>query len=323
MQRNNYIALIVMTLPFLSSIYSCQAQSLSAIWKQSHTQTYKAPTSKELTEAEDLFRQHFKGHFEENHTRQWKKLGFQAHAITQNDNNFFVIREHAKQRHGRGFFIFSPTRKPGLALQAPHRYHDRYTGEIALQLFINTPEIVAAAWNTTSRKTTDKNFNNADLAHLSQSYFTAFALAFSGENTNTITRTITRTITSTTTQTDSVSAMNMGNLIQLHGFAKEKRRTPQASSADVIISSATNVPGKRILKISQCLKNTTPFNVRIYPWDVQELGGVTNTIASALRNTGSSAFVHIELNLATRKQLLNNATLRKRFSLCLPIGESL
>jgi len=297
MQRNNHAVMIVLTLLLAGGTSACEAQSLNDLWTQSTTSVYKMPTTQELRTAQDLFREHFKGRFDEKLVQQWEKLGFQAQPIEQDKHHFFVIREHKEQRHGRGFFVFTPNRQAGITLQSPHRYHDRHTGDLALKLLMSSDTVVAAAWNTTARNTANKYFNNADMAHLTQSHFTAFARAF--------------------------SSIEKGSLIQIHGFSKQKRRTKQAAEADIIISSATNMPGVRTQKISACLKHTTTFKVRIYPWDVQELGGTTNTVANALRATGSPAFVHMELNLDTRQKLLNNATLLKQFSHCLPMGGSL
>ncbi|NOZ54757.1 MAG: hypothetical protein GXP08_16740 [Gammaproteobacteria bacterium] len=299
MQWNNPNTAIVLALAALmiSSASPGYAQSLSKLWQKSKAPVYQAPAMDELRKAEHLFRQHFNGYFGTALIQQWKKLGFGTHVIEQNNNRFFIIREHARHRDGRGFFIFSLDRKPGIILQAPHSYYDRFTGHIVMKLILANTTISAAAWNTTARYSNTGNRTSADLAHLSESYFTAFSRAF--------------------------SSINAGTLIQVHGFAKDKRRTSQAANADIIISSTTQIPGKRAQMITQCLKSNTPFLVRIYPWEVQELGGTTNTVAAALRAAGSSAFVHLELNLASRKQLLDNKTLQQLFSQCLAAGAPL
>jgi len=69
----------------------------------------------------------------------------------------------------------------------------------------------AAALNTTHRFKSGSEGVDADLAHLEESYFQAFTRAW--------------------------CLVGGGPLVQLHGYVKEKRKSVQARSADIILSS--------------------------------------------------------------------------------------
>ena len=138
------------------------------------------------------------------------------------------------------------------------------------------------------------NVVNADMAHLPQSYYRAFSQAFA-------------------------AVFPAGHILQLHGFAKQKRTTSAGARADIIISSGTNPPSPVVLATGGCLKQRlTGREVYIYPQDVLELGGVTNTIGHSLRDVGHAGFIHLELSKQLRERMIRQGELRRIVLDCLP-----
>lgn len=126
---------------------------------------------------------------------------------------------------------------------------------------------------------------NADLTHLKQSLFTALAEAMK-------------------------QLKRAGRIIQIHGFAAEKRQTVTAQQADVILSNGTAYPFPFMHKIQICLRDNAKILARLYGRDVFELGATTNQVAKRLKTRSdqfNTQFLHIELSDALREQWINEA----------------
>ncbi|HEW97644.1 MAG: hypothetical protein DRR16_12640 [Candidatus Parabeggiatoa sp. nov. 3] len=86
----------------------------------------------------------------------------------------------------------------------------------------------------------------------------------------------------------------------------------------MILSATTRSPSQRVLDIGECLKSQiTGFVVRIYPNEISELGGTTNSNAKDLRERGFNSFRHIELSKPLREELRNDKAVRQKLSTCL------
>jgi hypothetical protein len=250
---------------------------------------YQPASRAELHQAETLFNATLQRESMQQLQSVWHAQGFTFRTVT--DKNIVVVQEHPQQRTGRGFYAFRQTDSIPIALQAPHRYKDLYTGQIVRQL-MQEGDYLAAAWNTVPRYGKTKSENFADMAHIENTIFQAFGRAFANQYPT-------------------------GTIIQLHGFAQQYRKTVAGKTADLILSGTTRTPSQRLLDTGRCLKSKlTEFVVRIYPNEVTELGGTTNSNAKDLRERGFTQFFHVELSKPLREQLRQNQSVRKHVNSC-------
>ncbi len=260
---------------------------------------YIAPAAREVAQAEALFlrclelgddRQAQCGDTQAQ--QGWRQLGFEAVEARHGGRSLWVIREIGKNRQGRGFFAFFPGSVSTTALQAPHAFKDENTREIVLHLLAEG-DFRAAAWNTVPRTYERDGVKvDADMAHLQETYFMAFSRAFARR-------------------------YGAGKLVQLHGFAQEKRRSESGASAEVVVSAGSRTPTPAVLGAGRCLKRAGLGEVRIYPDEIRELGATTNLIGSALRALGHNGFIHIEMSGSCRLRLLNEQVARGKLLHCL------
>ncbi|MBF0261451.1 MAG: hypothetical protein HQL97_06450 [Magnetococcales bacterium] len=212
----------------------------------------------------------------------WMRLGF---ALERPDSATLLIRERDNQ--GRGLYLLRPRQAGGLFIQAPHRFFDHLTGEITQRLF-ERGGVTGASWNTRHRHETE----NSDLAHVDPSPFTAFGRAIAATDPN-------------------------ARIVQLHGFNELKRSREGKEPADLIISSGTKQPSALVRILANCLRKAQLGTVRLYPTEVDHLGGTTNVTGRAVRAMGFSGFVHIETSHALRKKLLADPEALDRLATCL------
>jgi hypothetical protein len=259
--------------------------SLKDSLKAAQNGNYRPPNATELEKAEALFIRTFQGEQSQALQIAWQTEGFTMRTLTVANTAFTVIQEHENKRTGRGFYMFRQTDDLPIMLQAPHSFKDLYTGQIVRKLLLEGHYKVAG-WNTVSRR-------QADMAHLENTVFQAFGRAFAKQ-------------------------YSTGTIVQLHGFAQGKRKTLTGKTADLILSATTRSPSQRVLDIGNCLKyQLTGFVVRLYPNEVKELGGTTNSNAKDLREWGFYSFLHVELSKPLREELRNDKAVRQKLSACL------
>jgi len=270
---------------FLALTMQVSAESLKDTLKAAKGGKYVTPTAAELYAAEVLFIRTLKGEQTPALKKAWQTQSFIMRTLRQNGTAFTVIQETKKKRTGRGFYLFRQQKSSPIALQAPHSYKDLYTGTIARKL-MEKGKYVAAGWNTVKR-------NYADMAHLDNTIFQAFGRAFAKQYPT-------------------------GMIFQLHGFVQGKRNTRAGKTADLILSGTTITPQQRVLGIGKCLKSKLArFTVRIYPYEISELGGTTNSNAKDLRARGFNRFFHIEMSKPLREKLRGDNQVRRQLSDCL------
>ena len=222
----------------------------------------------------------------------WRALGFEWLRTTHADGSYWIARESGSRCRGRGFYAFSSDRRRQTVLQVPHRFMDRYTGTIALEL-ATSGKFRALAWNTVPRRVkSGEGIQDADLAHRWDSYFVAFTEAFA-------------------------AVLPRGRLLQLHGFAAGKRETPEAVGANIIVSAGQRWPTAGAMAVSACLDAAFPESVRLFPRDISELGATRNIQGRLLRGFGHSGFVHVELSDALRDVLGDHSRSAQRLGYCL------
>ena len=279
------ILTVILLLSFANA--SGADNALEQYWKQQRSNHYQPLTIKQLMTAEALFRQHFAGAWNPSLQQQWQQLGFRAEIIEYSQQRLLMIREQPTAQQGRGFYLFRIASTSRLVLQAPHSFKDSYSGSLALQLF-EQGDYLAAAWNTTTR-------DKVDLAHQADSLFNRFTAAFA-------------------------QSVADGRLLQLHGFAQQKRKTQAGREAQLIISSGSKQLSRHVNAIAECSQKVLQGNVYRYPLEVSELGGTLNVNAATLRSNGHDGFVHLEMSKPLRQRLRKDQQLLSQFNHCLSMG---
>ena len=255
--------------------------------------TYLSPGQEELIQANILFKHLLKGEFEEEHQKKWEQLGFELREIHEGQTAYLMLTEHPSQKTGRGAYLFPKVNRGShVLLQMPHSFKDLYTGEIGRELALEGT-FAGAAWNTVSRNfTANGRHVNADFSRLFNTYFAALARAF-------------------------IEQYPDGYLLQLHGYARENRKTRAGSQSDMIISTGTGFPGPWVQNMDSCLERAFAVNVGVYPLEVRELGATKTSIGVIHQHMGHQGFLHIEMSKAIRVMMRKNASSRKKLFTCI------
>ena len=251
---------------------------------------YEPATQEKMNDAAHAFQRLLQEGGSPELVRNLEDLGFSVpESRKAGGSSLLFVREAPERATGKGFYMIKEQGSPVL-VQAPHRYKDAGTGTILARL-MEEHDFGAAAWNTAPRWYEGASGRvDADLAHIEVSHFNAFTLAFA-------------------------RAYPEGTVVQLHGFARDKRTTAYGRSASIIVSSGTERPAGVARAVAECLGSALPAEtVLLYPMQVRELGATTNTNAQALRDIGFDRFVHIELSRELRDRLLDDRGLRARLA---------
>ena len=287
-----FIRLLVLLFLFFNASALYAETIMERFLKAGTGGSYEEPAAKELDKAGELFGDLFKGRLTDDAQIEWEKLNFNLVRIKEGGEEFILLEEKEAYKRGRGFYLFRQSNYKKLAIQSPHSIDDLYTGEITMGMALEG-RIISAAWNTVPRNSIhDAKSEGSDLAHLRESYFTAYARAFA-------------------------RAYPSGSLIQLHGFVKEERKNKTGSEPDMIVSSGSKVPGRRAEQIDRCLEQDVSGASSLYPLEIDELGGRTNATGIALRKMGYNGFIHIEMSKPVRTLLKNDKKVRTSFLGCI------
>jgi len=174
-------------------------------------------------------------------------------------------------------------------LQAPHQFSDRHTGKITAAALDFSAKVNALFLNSVHR-------SNFDLSQAPRSLLTTLSYQY-------------------------LHHVSGGVIIQIHGFSQAKRSSQVGRKADIILSSGSRhkTGRSRVLleKLSNCLGGKGFSNIFIYGKDIAELGATKNAVKNIVRQTGSTNFLHIELSLAQRKELLNDKKKMASFYQCI------
>lgn len=289
---NNTITVLIVSA--ITAILPALAESadIGAMLREASREgVFRESNDRELRRAEELFVRTLKGEPATILREGWRGLNFELHELAGENENFILLREREGHRTGRGFFLVRRGGNP-ILLQMPHSFKDEQTRRIGLDMALEGRCLVAV-WNTVPRWYDERGYRvDADLAHLPDSYFTALTRAF-------------------------LRVTAAGTVAQLHGFEAGKRKSSPGAKADVIISSGTKSVTSRVRKAAACLAKDSGAKVLVYPTDVRELGGTTNSIAMLMGELGSSGFIHLELSGKFRSELKNSASLRSSMNRCL------
>lgn len=247
---------------------------------------YTTPSPAELDRAEQMFTLLFSMQSLDIARQSAASLGF---SWEEDSTGIALLDEH---KSGWGEYHFSKDQRNGLSIQAPHRYYDKHTGSLALQLY-RAGKVDSVALNTLSRGTSVNHVVGlkADFARLPDSFHIVYARSFA-------------------------SLYPQGKLIQLHGFSAGKRVSEAGKSADYILSTGSVSASAWLLDTQDCL-SAAGWKALRYPQEVRELGATTNSIGILMRSLGHNGFHHIEMNAQVRSELAGNPDSLHTFGNCL------
>jgi len=276
------ILIIVMTL----SLNQVQAKNLNSLWQQSFFKNaLQLATTTELEQVEKAIDAELNGHKSD----LWSAVGMQRLV----DEELLIFKEVKKEQRGRGLYMLNTGLvESHILLQAPHAKADRYTGELAEQLFFQG-NFHGVQWNSVYRYSEIEGMSaKADMAHLEQTYWQVFTRTFANK-------------------------FAQARIVQLHGYARSKRKSKQGKTSDMILSSGDYFPSPWIQQVAICLKESIPGRVSLFPYDINELGATRNTQGKLLRSLKHKGFLHIEMSLELRKLFLEKTELRQVLLECL------
>jgi len=174
-----------------------------------------------------------------------------------------------------------------LFIQAPHQFSDRYSGKIALG---------ALEYSRT-----------ADVVFLNSQHRTS--LDYSRETHSVLTE----------LSHDYLAVSSAATIVQLHGFAKSKRQTNSAQQANFIISSGNIQRRKLPLFLKTCLSDAGFNNTLVYGQDSTELGATKNPVKKRMYQIQRTRFLHIEMSLQQRQNLIQQSDQLAKFYACLDL----
>ncbi|HIP38108.1 MAG TPA: hypothetical protein EYG88_01750 [Desulfocapsa sulfexigens] len=261
---------------------------------------YRQLQEEELAAIEVFFGRMLEGERSRELFNTWEKLGFSVRKAQLGGKEVFVLLEKPDKKYGRGFYVFPLRASGSTVLMMPHGFYDLHTRLIGQQFF-GEGEFLAAAWNTVHRnKYPGQNNKTAfddnpwmwDMADLPNTCFTALTRAFA-------------------------RVQPKGHLVQLHGFAKAKRKSGTARDSDLILSNGTESPPEGLLAFGDCLKINLPVMVRLYPLETKDLGSTENISARILNALGHDGFVQMEMSLGLRERQRSSVGFRKAVLDCM------
>ena len=260
------------------------------------------PSAAELILAEKLFQRVFAGENNSELRQQWESLGFGLIEKASETGPLLVLQEldkGTKKYDGKGFFVFAIDRESTTVLQVPHSFHDAETEIIALELIAKN-NFRAAAWNTSPTELPVHSPLSPDSrTPPARGYMLAFTRALMA------------------IEVDSY-------VVQLHSFEKSKVYTSNASHADIILSSYGDQSSQAIGWLGRCLKKELDYKVRIFPFEVQEMGAGENmpganynAVGELMQAESSQGFVHFVMGGMFREELRSYPQVQEKLFACL------
>lgn len=263
--------------------------SLQEQWKTVRADKYQLPTAYNLNNSKKLFSKLFEHGLSVELITSFRELGLHLTEYKINAESLIIVNESQPPYQGAGLYIIRQNGN-GIMLQAPHGYSDLHTGKLVLKL-MQEGRYSAVALNTIPRSYLLNNERqHADMAHMWSTYFMSFSDAFASQYPS-------------------------GHIVQLHGFNSAKRLV--TNDVSMILSAGVKSKNHHVQHQAACMRKLITSKVRIYPDEINVLGGTTNSIGRNLRKYGFSGFRHYEMNFDLRKKLINKKDLRNKFSNCI------
>jgi len=273
------------------------ADSLQTL-RQTASPKYLAPTSAES----DRYRA-WVGHLstsilEATLPRESPPDGFTGRLLDA--GRIWLLAEPGGRNRGAGAVALRVAAEASLVVEVPHSFFDEGTLPIGLAVFeelgaiallVNTVHRGGAGVDEEERAERARSGSSeSDVAHQTQSFFHQAHLELG-------------------------RVWPRAQVVQLHGFRDEKVPTAK------IVVSAAGTPAA-VAPLAKALNDAFgPATARLYPEEVDQLGGTRNVQAEANRDEGRD-FVHLELAASFRSQLVRQKSLRDRFAQALAKGLS-
>lgn len=191
--------------------------------------------------------------------------------------------------------------KGGWLLQAPHRFFDRRTGEVALALFATQdPRNARVLCLNSKHRYAQKDGKRKKTAHNPSD-----VCHNAGHGFQRVTQAL-------------MVAMNSSDIVQIHGFGSKRGGRDEALA--IVSSGDPKQASPRALALVQSLRKTFGDKILLFPRDTSLLGATTNVQGQILRTYASrdlersqNGFLHIEMSEALRERLLSDATALNAF----------
>ena len=212
-------------------------------------------------------------------------LGFELVPVRVGEERFVLLTEPDE---GRGLLVLRMG-GDGTVLQAPHAFHDRGTGEIALSLF-GEADALALQLNTRHRhagQAEEADPQRADLAARDDTWFHALMLGV-------------------------LDAIDLPVVVQIHGYGRE---TVPDTAVDLVVSGGWQ-PRESVVTAFAAGAETLGGVAR-YPEDTDVLGAQLNMQGRAANARPSAAFLHLELGPELRGELVGDPATRSALELAI------
>ena len=212
-------------------------------------------------------------------------LGFELRPVRVGDRRTLVLQDASGDGRGLLLLRFGGTASR-VILQAPHAFHDRHTGEIALALW-EASSFPALQINTRHRYVSGRGDGGeeaiSDLAKRDDSWFQALMLGI-------------------------LDAVDRPLVVQIHGYG---RTTVEDTSLDVIASGGAYPRAEVVDAFVATLRELAPAaGVAAYPDDTGLLGAQLNRQGRAVAARPGGAFLHVEIGPELRDSLRTDASAR-------------
>ncbi len=215
---------------------------------------------------------------------------------------FVALVEAPGRDRGAGAYLFrpGPRRAREVLLQAPHAYHDLWTGHIAAYMFFEAEgeDAPRALFTNTAHRFAATGGKRAKRSGSDACHAPAHNLSAATEA--------------------ALTALRHVDVVQLHGFDEGRPRRADGSAVapvEVIVSAgeaAGSTP--RSGAVATWLKGVFGDEaVARYPEDVRALGATRNLQSHLVQEVAEATFVHVELGAAVRERLRKSAETRAAF----------
>ena len=205
-------------------------------------------------------------------------LGFELRPLRVGDRRFVALLDASGDGRGLLLLRFGGTASR-VVLQAPHVFHDRNSGEIALKMW-EASSFPALQVNTRHRYSRGRGDGGeealADLAKRDDSWFQALMLGL-------------------------LDAIDRPLVVQIHGYG---RVTVEDPDLDVIVSGGAYPRADVVQAFVDTLRELSPSTgVAAYPDDTGLLGAQLNRQGRAVAARPGGAFLHVEIGPELRDTL--------------------
>jgi len=200
-----------------------------------------------------------------------ERAGWRVEWRTFGSEKLRLLREAPEAKRGRGWMLSRPAGGK-LALMAPHRFFDKFTGDVARGVFFraNASFLLENTAHRHWRRAEGEEYGPSDAAH--------------------------RTSTALHALAKGALAGRPGLLLaQVHGFNEDD--APLA-----IVSDGTRDPAGWARSFAEALR-TSKIPVELHGVDGRRLGGTENVLRPHARR-----FLHLELSLPLRESLKADAS---------------